>query len=165
MEGDDEKESGKKMKFNPNDPKHWKDFDPFARATEYVDGKSEASIKRARSNRLYKTGIKDSDETKLKKSMSQTGRIKPDHAEKLRGRKRPEFAEKMKGKQVGENNGNSRAYEITEPNGKTYIIFGLKGFAKKLKKPFITAYEMATGKYPDHSSKKGAWAGWTIKEK
>jgi len=58
MEGDDEKESGKKMKFNPNDPKHWKDFDPFARATEYIDGKSEKSVQISRANRLYRVGKK-----------------------------------------------------------------------------------------------------------
>lgn len=32
------------MKFNPNDPKHWKDFDPFQKATEFVDGKSERIV-------------------------------------------------------------------------------------------------------------------------
>lgn len=152
------------MKFNPNDPKHWKDFDPFEKAEEYVDGKSEAYIARAKSN-TYKRGVKDSDETRRKKSLAHMGVKKPEHSAILKGRKRPEFSEKMKGKQVGENNGNSHAYEITEPNGKNYIIYGLKGFAKKLKKPYITAYEMATGKYPNYTAIKGAWAGWKIIEK
>lgn len=32
------------MKFNPNDPKHWVDFDPFKQTNEYVDGKSEQAV-------------------------------------------------------------------------------------------------------------------------
>lgn len=34
-------------KFNPNDPSLWKDFDPFETTSDYVDGKSEARIKRS----------------------------------------------------------------------------------------------------------------------
>ncbi len=124
-----------------------------------------ASVLRGVANTTYKKGKKDSAETRLKKSKAQTGKKRPEHSMKLSGRKRPEFAKKMKGKQVGELNGNSKQYVITEPNGKTYEIFGLKGFAKKLNKPFITAHEMAIGKYPDHISKRGAWAGWKIIEK
>lgn len=58
MEGNDKKKSGEKMKFDPNDPKHWKDFDPFAKATEYVDGKSEKSVQISRANRTVRKGIK-----------------------------------------------------------------------------------------------------------
>lgn len=153
------------MKFNPNDPKHWKDFDPFAKAEEFVDGKSETNIKRAKNNVLYKAGKKDSPELRKKKSVGQTGRIKPEFAKKMTGRKRPEFANMMKGKQIGELNGNSKTYIVTEPCGKTYEVIGLKNFSEKLNKPVVTAREMAMGKYPGNTSKRGAWSGWKIIEK
>ncbi len=124
-----------------------------------------ATIKRSQANTIHKKGKKDSLETRTKKSIAKTGLKKPYHSKKLKGRKRPEFAKTMLGKQVGEKNGKSNTYIITEPSGKTYEIAGLKGFAKKLNKPFITAYEMATGKYPGNTSKRGAWANWIIKEK
>ena len=38
-------------KFNPNDPSLWRDFDPFEKSDEYIDGKSEMSIKVALNNR------------------------------------------------------------------------------------------------------------------
>lgn len=34
----------KPIKFNPNDPKLWKDYDPTERATEFVDGRNEKQI-------------------------------------------------------------------------------------------------------------------------
>lgn len=153
------------MKFNPNNPKYWKDFDPFAKAEEYIDGKSEASIARARANTINKKGKKDSDEIRKRKSQGQTGRKKPEHAAILLGRKRPEFAKKMKGKQKGALNGNSKTYIVTEPNGKTYEIRSLKTFAESLQKPVITAREMAMGKYPNNIAIRGAWAEWKIVEK
>ena len=41
----------KPIKFNPNDPKLWKDFNPSEQAEEFVDGKSQAHINRASKNR------------------------------------------------------------------------------------------------------------------
>ena len=38
-------------KFNPNDPKHWADFDPTQSTGNYIDGKSETSVKIAKNNR------------------------------------------------------------------------------------------------------------------
>ena len=42
----------KPIKFNPNDPKLWKDFDPTEQADEFVDGKSQGNINRATANRI-----------------------------------------------------------------------------------------------------------------
>lgn len=165
MESNGQTQSDAKMKFNPNDPKHWKDFDPFAKAEGYVDGKSEASIARARANTINKKGKKDSDEIRKKKSESKIGRKKPEHAAILSGRKRPDYAKKMKGRQAGALNPSSKAYIITEPNGKKYEIKSLKTFAENLGKPVVTAREMATGKYPNNTAIRGAWAGWKIIEK
>jgi hypothetical protein len=36
----------KPIKFNPNDPKLWKDFDPTERAEEFVNNRSESDIQR-----------------------------------------------------------------------------------------------------------------------
>jgi hypothetical protein len=36
----------KPIKFNPNDPKLWKDFDPTEQAEDFVDGKSQGDINR-----------------------------------------------------------------------------------------------------------------------
>jgi hypothetical protein len=41
----------KPIKFNPNDPKLWTDFDPTERAEEFVDGKSQIQIERIRLNK------------------------------------------------------------------------------------------------------------------
>ena len=152
------------MKFNPNDPKYWKDFDPFSKAINFIDGKSEATIARERANRLKK-GRKDSDEAKHKKSIAHTGKKRPEHSAKLSGRRKPDFSKLMKGKQTGALNAMSKTYIITEPNGKTYEIKSLKTFAESLGKPVVTAREMAMGKYPGNISKRGAWAGWKIIEK
>jgi hypothetical protein len=115
--------------------------------------------------KTYKLGKKESDTTKLKKSVSKIGKKRPDHSEKLTGRKRPEYAKLMKGKQAGAFNPMSKTYIVTEPNGKTYEITSLKTFAESLSKPVVTAREMATGKYSDNTSHRGAWAGWKIVEK
>lgn len=115
--------------------------------------------------KTYKLGKKENESTKLKKSLSKIGKKQPEHSAKLLGRKRPDFAEKMKGLQIGEKNGNSKTYSITEPNGDQYEIKSLKTFAEKLGKPVITAREMAMGKYPNNTSKRGAWANWIIVEK
>jgi hypothetical protein len=115
--------------------------------------------------KTYKLGKKENDTTKLKKSVSKIGKKRPGHAEKLTGRKRPEFAKLMKGKQAGELNPMSKTYIITEPNGKTYEITSLKTFAENLGKPVVTAREMAMGKYPGNTSKRGAWANWIIIQK
>lgn len=42
----------KPIKFNPNDPKLWKDFDPTEQAEEFVDGKSQGDINRGTANRI-----------------------------------------------------------------------------------------------------------------
>ena len=115
--------------------------------------------------KTYKLGKKENQSTRLKKSLSKLGKKRPDHAEKLSGRKRPEFAKTMKGKQSGALNSMSKTYIITEPDGKTYEIKSLKTFAEGLGKPVVSAREMATGKSPGNTSKKGAWAGWKIIEK
>jgi len=41
----------KPIKFNPNDPKLWKDFDPTEQAEEFVDNKDEIRIQRGARNR------------------------------------------------------------------------------------------------------------------
>ena len=42
----------KPIKFNPNDPKLWKDFDPTEQAEDFVDGKSQSDINRGTANRI-----------------------------------------------------------------------------------------------------------------
>jgi hypothetical protein len=152
-------------KIDINDPSAWSLLDWDEQKIPEILKKDDASIARSRSNRLTKKGKKDSSETKERKSKGQTGRKKPDHAAKLSGRKRPEFSKKMKGVQTGELNGNSKTYIITEPGGEQYEIKSLKSFAESLGKPVVTAREMAMGKYPGNTSKRGAWANWIIVEK
>jgi len=41
----------KPIKFNPNDPKLWKDYNPHERAVDYVDGKNQTSILISNNNR------------------------------------------------------------------------------------------------------------------
>jgi len=110
-----------------------------------------------------KTGIKESDATRRKKSQAHMGKKRPDHAEKMRGRKRPDFALKMRGKLMGDKNPRAKTYQIIEPNGQIYSITSLKNFAEGLGKPVISAREMASGRYPNHTAQRGAWQGWTIK--
>lgn len=45
----------KPIKFNPNDPKLWKDFDPTEKSKEFIDDKSEGDIKRISKNRIRST--------------------------------------------------------------------------------------------------------------
>lgn len=41
------------MKFNPNDPKYWQDYDPAEQTTkEFVDNKTESAVRRGRANRI-----------------------------------------------------------------------------------------------------------------
>lgn len=152
-------------KINIDDVNAWSNLDWNEPVVPDALKKSDASVARSRANRIYKAGKKDSLKVRINKSEGQRGRIKPDHAEKLKGRKRPEFAKLMKGKQVGEKNGNSKTYIVTEPNGEEYEITSLKNFAERMKKPLVSAREMAMGKYPNNMCIKGAWAGWKIIKK
>ena len=47
-------------------------------------------------NTLYKKGVKDSAETKAKKSQAHTGVSRPDHSKMLKGRKRKEYLKVVK---------------------------------------------------------------------
>ena len=94
--------------------------------------------------RFNKTGQRDSQSTRLKKSLAHTGKKKPEHAEKLRGRKRPDFAIKMRGLLKGDRNPQAKTYVVEDPDGHCQIIKSLKTFCESINKPTVTAREMAS---------------------
>ena len=112
--------------------------------------------------RFNRTGMKDSASTRKKKSQAHMGKKRTDHSSLLSGRKRPEFAIKMKGRQKGELNGSAKTYIIQDPSGYQQEIKSLKTFCESIDKPTVTAREMASGKYPNNTAQRGAWAGWRI---
>lgn len=112
--------------------------------------------------RYDKTGIRESEYTRHKKSIAHTGKKKPDHALKLKGKKRPEFAKLMIGKQVGANNAASKEYIIIDPAGTVYDVKCLAEFCKSMNLPLPTARDISYNKYVP---KRGKMVGWKVKHK
>lgn len=71
----------KQIKFNPNDPKLWKNYDPNEKSEAFVGNKDETAIKRQRSLRLAYENI----ELREKQSDLRKGKpITPEHTENIR---------------------------------------------------------------------------------
>jgi len=67
-------------KFNPNDPKYWKEFDPFEKSNEYIDGKSETSIKISCNNRRTwaNPDVKARRQTGMTRAKQESGSCPPE---------------------------------------------------------------------------------------
>lgn len=90
--------------FNPNDPKYWKDFDPFSKAEEFIDNKSEGKVGMARRNRIiaerHNKGVKKSAESIRKRKASmpdQSGENNPFYGKSHKTETRAKISAKKKG--------------------------------------------------------------------
>jgi hypothetical protein len=92
-------------KFNPNDPSLWKDFDPFEKSSDYVDGKSEARINRSKSasdkkgNKGFSNTMKgvaaERNQTAEYVEKYQVGMANRDNTYQAESNARPEVKEKI----------------------------------------------------------------------
>lgn len=102
-------------KFNPNDSSLWKDFDPFEKSVDFVDGKSEARIKRSTS------AVAKKDNPIFKETMSKVA---------IERNQDPEYIENLR-HGVKHNRDNSYQAEVnSRPEVKAKISKALRGKAK-----------------------------------
>jgi hypothetical protein len=96
-------------------------------------------------NRYDRTGHKETQITRDKKSKSKTGKKRPEHSEALRGRQ-GYWKDKTRPDICGKNNPASKCYIITPPNEDSYEVYGIKGYAKSQGWP-STFWDIVNGKY------------------
>jgi hypothetical protein len=133
---------------------------------ELFDAKNDSRSFNAHNNTLKhfdKTGVKESDYTRTKKSLFHTGRKRPDHAKTISEKWKSGAFDRLKGKGSRPRfDGNAKSYVITKPDGSMIEIKNLAKFARDNNYPLPTMKDILKSGY---AGKKGKLLGFRIVKK
>jgi hypothetical protein len=108
--------------------------------------------------RYDKTGVKESEYTRKRKSIAHTGKKRPEHSVAMTGRI-GYWSDKTRPDMVGENNPASKQYTIIPPNAEAYDIWAIKSYAQQQGWPMGTVWDLVHQKY---IPKRGILKGYKI---